>query len=57
MTPEELEKERKSSLERRQKQLEATRRDRTAPEWTDTRSLSRADRLKLKDDDYVPPTD
>lgn len=57
MTPEELEKERKSSLERRQKQLEATRRDRVAPEWTDTRSLSRADRLKLKDDDYVPPTD
>jgi hypothetical protein len=57
VTPEELERERKASSERRKKQLEEMRRDRPAPEWTDTRSLSRAQRLRLKDDDYVPPQD
>jgi len=57
VTPEDLERERKASLERRKKQLEEMRRDRPTPEWTDTRSLSRAQRLRLKDDDYVPPTE
>ena len=57
VTPEELERERKASLERRKKQLEEMRRDRPAQEWTDTRSLSRAQRLRLRDDDYVPPTE
>jgi hypothetical protein len=57
LTPEELERERKASAERRKKQMEEARRDRPVQEWTSTRSLSRAERLRLRDDDYVPPSE
>ncbi|MDP2956237.1 MAG: hypothetical protein Q8N53_07440 [Longimicrobiales bacterium] len=57
MKPEQLERERKASMERRKKQLEAMRRERPVQEWTPTRSLSRAERLRMRDDDFVPPPD
>lgn len=57
VTPEELARERAASAERRKKQLEDARRERPVQEWTATRTLSKAERLRLKDDDYVPPTE
>jgi hypothetical protein len=54
---EDLEKERKASLERRKKQLESGRRERPASTWTDMKGLSRAQKLKLRNDDFVPPSD
>ena len=57
MDPKELERERQASLERRRRQLEQARDAQAAQDWTDTRSLTRAQRAKLKDDDYVPPED
>jgi hypothetical protein len=54
---EDLEKERKASLERRKKQLESGRRERPVSTWTDMKGLSRAQKLKLRNDDFVPPTD
>ncbi|GMV05483.1 MAG: hypothetical protein AMXMBFR53_17610 [Gemmatimonadota bacterium] len=57
LTPEELEKERKASLERRKRQLEEARRDHPLEAYTPTRTLSRAERARLRDDDYVPPRD
>ncbi len=44
-------------MERRKKQLEAMRRERPVQEWQPTRSLSRAERLRMRDDDFVPPPD
>jgi hypothetical protein len=57
VTPEQLEKERKASLERQRRQLEKTAAERLAQERTDTKVLTRAQRLKLRDDEYVPPQD
>ncbi len=57
MTPEELAKERKASLERQRRQMEKTAAERLAQEQTDTKVLTRAQRLKLRDDEYVPPQD
>jgi len=57
VTPEELERERKASLERRRKQLEQGRREKPATHWTEMKSLTRAQKLKLRNDDFVPPTD
>ena len=42
-------------MERRKKQLEEARRDQPVEEWTRPRSLSRAERMRLREDDYVPP--
>jgi hypothetical protein len=55
--PEQLERERKASSERRKKKLEEFRREHPIQEWAPTRGLSRAQRLKLREDDYVPPPD
>jgi hypothetical protein len=52
-----LERERKASSERRKKKLEAYRREHPIQEWTPTRGISRAQRLKMREDDYVPPPD
>lgn len=55
MTPEELERERQASRERMKKKLEGARRELSVDDGTRTRTLSRAERLRLKEDDYVPP--
>lgn len=57
MNPEQLERERKASAERRKMKLEALRREHPIQEWAPTRGLSRAQRAKLREDDYVPPQD
>lgn len=59
VTPEELERERQASRERRQKAIEARRADQAAAaaQPAPTGGLSRAQRLKLQDDEYVPPQD
>lgn len=57
MTPEQLAKERKASLERQRKQLEKSAAERLAQERIDTKVLTRAQRLKLRDDEFVPPQD
>lgn len=57
MTPEELERERKASAERRRKQFDSLRREKPIPEQTETRSLTRAQKAKLRDDDFVAPKD
>ena len=53
----ELEKERKASLERRRRQLEEAAKERLASEGPKTRTLSRAERLKLREDEFIPPED
>ena len=55
MTPEELERERKASQERRRKAVEARRIEQPAVQPTSTAGLSRAQKQKLRDDEYVPP--
>jgi hypothetical protein len=55
VTPEELDRERKASLERQRKQLEKNAAERVPQERTETKVLSRAQRLKLRDDEFVPP--
>lgn len=57
MTPEDLERERKASAERRRKQFESLRREKPVTDPTETRSLTRAQRAKLRDDDFVAPKD
>ena len=58
VTPEQLEKERKASLDRQRRQLEKAAAERLAQEKTDNaKVLTRAQRLKLRDDEYVPPQD
>ena len=57
MTPEQLAKERKASLERQKRQMEKSAAERLAQEKVDTKVLTRAQRLKLRDDEYVPPQD
>jgi len=57
VTPEDLDKERKASAERRRKQFESLRREKPIPDPTEVRSLSRAQKLKLRDDDFVVPRD
>ena len=57
MTPEELEQERKASAERRRKQFDSLRREKPVAETTETRSLTRAQKAKLRDDDFVAPKD
>ena len=55
MTPEDLEKEREASAERRRKQFDNLRREKPIPDPTEVRTLSRAQKLKLRDDDFVAP--
>jgi len=50
-----LERERKASRERRQKAVEARRTEQGALQPTTTAGLSRAQRQKIRDDEYVPP--
>jgi hypothetical protein len=58
VTPEQLSKERKASLERQRRQLEKSAAERLAQEKTDNaKVLTRAQRLKMRDDEYVPPQD
>lgn len=57
VNPEQLERERKASSERRKKKLEAYRSEHPIQEWVPTRGISRAQRLKMREDDYVPPPD
>ena len=58
MTPEQLAKERKASIDRQRRQLEKNAAERLAQEQTNTtKVLTRAQRLKLRDDEYVPPQD
>ena len=57
MTPEELERERKASMERRRKQLEQSRGPQPAADATPPRGLTRAERKKLQEDEYVLPRD
>ena len=58
VTPEQLAKERKASIERQRRQLEKNAAERLAQEQTNTtKVLTRAQRLKLRDDEYVPPQD
>ena len=57
VTPEDLERERKASAERRRKQFESLRREKPVTDPTETRSLTRAQRAKLRDDDFVAPKD
>lgn len=57
MTPEELEREREASRKRRQKALEERRAEVPATDRFSTAGLTRAQKLKLRDDEYVPPQD
>lgn len=57
MTPEELEREREESRKRRQAALEARRAEQPAQEHFSTAGLTRAQKQKLREDDYVPPQD
>jgi hypothetical protein len=57
VTPEELEQERKASAERRRKQFDSLRREKPLTETTEVRSLTRAQKAKLRDDDFVAPKD
>jgi hypothetical protein len=55
VTPEDLEKERKASAERRRKQFDNLRREKPIPDPSEVRTLSRAQKIKLRDDDFVAP--
>lgn len=57
VTPEELEREREASRERRRKAAESRRLEQEAAQPARTTGLSRAQRQKLRDDEYVPPQD
>lgn len=52
-----LEQERKASLERRQRRLEEAAKERPEAEPTEKKTLSRAERLKLREDEFIPPED
>ncbi len=55
MTPEELAEERKASAERRRAQFERVRKANPPAEPQEVRRLTRAERLKLSDNEYVAP--
>ena len=55
VSPEDLDQERKASAERRRIQFESLRREKPVTEPTEVRTLSRAQKLKLRDDDFVAP--
>lgn len=55
VTPEQLEKEREAFMERRRKQMESARAAMQESQERETRVLSRAERKKLREDDYIPP--
>lgn len=55
VTPEELERERLASRERRQKAQDARRVEQVVVQPGFKTGLSRAQRQKLRDDEYVPP--
>lgn len=57
MDRKQLEQERKASLERRQRRLEEAAKEQPEGEPTETRTLSRAERLKLREDEFIPPED
>jgi hypothetical protein len=55
VNPEELERERTASRERRQKAQDARRTEQPVVQPGFKTGLSRAQRQKLRDDEYVPP--
>ena len=55
MTPEELERERQASRERRQRAQEARRTEQPPIQPVFKAGLSKAQRQKLRDDEYIPP--
>ena len=55
MTPEELAQERKASAERRRLQFERARKAVPPVEQNEGRRLTRAERLKIRADEYVAP--
>jgi hypothetical protein len=56
VTPEELARERKAYLERRKKELQTPKREITPPDTTTRpKGLTRAERQKLQEDEFVPP--
>ena len=57
MTSDQLRKEREAFMERRRKQMEEARAQRASQEPAETRVLSRAEKLKLREDEFVPPDD
>ena len=57
MTSDQLRKEREAFMERRRKQMEEARAQRASQEPGETRVLSRAEKLKLREDEFVPPDD
>ena len=57
MTPEELAEERRASAERRRAQFERIRKANPPAEPQEERRLTRAERLKLRDNDFVAPTE
>jgi hypothetical protein len=57
VTPEELERERQASRERRQKAQDARRIEQPLVQPAFKTGLSRAQRQKLRDDEYVPPAE
>jgi hypothetical protein len=57
VTPEELERERQASRERRQKAQEARRNEQVPAAPAFKVGLSRAQRQKLRDDEYIPPAE
>ena len=57
VTPEELERERQASRERRQKAQDARRTEQPLVQPAFKTGLSRAQRQKLRDDEYVPPAE
>jgi hypothetical protein len=57
VTPEELERERQASRERRKKAADARRVEQESERPTPSTGLSRSQRQKLREDEYVPPQD
>ena len=55
VTPEELERERQASRERRQRAQEARRTEQPPIQPVFKAGLSKAQRQKLRDDEYIPP--
>ncbi len=44
-------------MERRKRQLEDAAKERLESERNETRKLTRAERLKLREDEFIPPED
>jgi hypothetical protein len=57
VTPEELAEERRASAERRRAQFERIRKANPPAEPQEERRLTRAERLKLRDNEFVAPNE